>query len=104
MNSRGAARGLRPLPAEAHAVLRTERGQNRQLFEAYRDIHENGEDLSPEQRKVLENALRDFHLSGVDLPADKKARFKAISQELSRCPATFRARARRTNAWSQAHR
>ena len=39
--------------------------------------------LDDGQRKVLDNELRDFHLSGVDLPADKKLRFRAISQELS---------------------
>ncbi|MDH5407687.1 MAG: oligopeptidase A, partial [Gammaproteobacteria bacterium] len=35
-------------------------------------------------KKTIENALRDFHLSGVDLPADKKARYKEIKQQLSK--------------------
>jgi oligopeptidase A len=49
---------------------------------------------------VLENALRDFHLSGVDLPADKKARFKAISQELSQLTSDFSDNVLdATNAW-----
>jgi oligopeptidase A len=80
----------------------TERGQNRQLFEAYRDIHENGEDLSPEQRKVLENALRDFRLSGVDLPTAQKVRFAEISETLSQLSSDFQNRVLdATNSWSK---
>ena len=64
----------------------TEMGQNVHLFEAYKSIHEMPEfqHLDQAQKKTIENALRDFHLSGVDLPADKKARYKEIKQQLSK--------------------
>ena len=61
----------------------TEMGQNERLYAAYKAVAAKTTALDDGQRKVLDNALRDFHLSGVDLPADKKQRFKEISQELS---------------------
>jgi oligopeptidase A len=80
----------------------TEMGQNERLYRAYKAVAESGEALDEGQRKVLENALRDFHLSGVDLPADKKARFKAISQELSQLTSKFEENLLdATNAWSK---
>ena len=80
----------------------TEMGQNETLYAAYQALAERAEDLDEAQRKVLENALRDFHLSGVDLPTDKKARFKAISQELSALTSDFSDRVLdANNAWSK---
>ncbi len=79
----------------------TEVGQNTALFEGYRAVASQ-EHLDPTQRKLLENALRDFHLSGVDLPADKKARYKEISQELSRLTSKYEENLLdATNAWSK---
>ncbi|MBK5965165.1 oligopeptidase A [Thiocystis minor] len=79
----------------------TEVGQNEDLFKAYQAVAAQ-EHLNPAQRKLLENALRDFHLSGVDLPADKKARYKAISQEMSQLTSTFSENVLdATNAWSK---
>ena len=79
----------------------TEMGQNERLFRAYKAVGEVGAALDEGQRKVLENALRDFHLSGIDLPAGKKARFKAISQELSQLTSRFEENLLdATNAWS----
>ena len=69
----------------------TEVGQNEDLFRGYQAVAAQ-EHLDPAQRKLLDNALRDFHLSGVDLPPDKKARYKAISQELSAAHQQVRAR------------
>ncbi|MGB1557851.1 MAG: M3 family metallopeptidase [Oceanococcaceae bacterium] len=60
----------------------TEMGQNTALCEAWKALASR-DDLSPEQAKIAANALRDFRLSGVDLPADKKARFAEIQQELA---------------------
>ncbi len=79
----------------------TEVGQNEDLFRAYRAVA--GHDgLDGTQRKLLSNALRDFHLSGVDLPADKKARYKAISQELSQLASKYSDNLLdATNAWSK---
>jgi len=79
----------------------TEVGQNTALFEGYRAVASQ-EHLDPTQRKLLENALRDFHLSGVDLPADKKARYKEISQELSRLTSKYEENLLdATSAWSK---
>jgi oligopeptidase A len=80
----------------------TEMGHNERLYRAYKAVAENADALDEGQRKVLENALRDFHLSGVDLPADKKERFKAISQELSRLTSNYSENVLdATNAWSK---
>jgi oligopeptidase A len=77
----------------------TEVGQNEALYRGYKHVASQ-EGLDPAQRKVLENALRDFHLSGVDLPADKKARFKEISQAMSRLTSTYSEHLLdATNAW-----
>jgi len=69
----------------------TEVGQNDRLFQAYRALAEGPEfaTLDQAQRKIVENALRDFRLSGVDLPEEKKQRFKAIAQELSKLGSQF---------------
>ncbi|HEX7028176.1 MAG TPA: oligopeptidase A [Gammaproteobacteria bacterium] len=63
----------------------TELGQNPALYRAVKSLVESraAEKLDDTQRKALEDSLLDFRLSGVDLPADKKARFKAIQQQLS---------------------
>ncbi|HHH13164.1 MAG TPA: oligopeptidase A, partial [Thiolapillus brandeum] len=80
----------------------TEMGQNRELFEAYREVAEKGGDLGRAQRKLLENALRDFRLSGVDLPEEKKARFRQLSSELSELTTRFEENLLdATNAWQK---
>ena len=49
----------------------TELAQNEALCAAYqRILDQEGPQLAPEQRKLLENALRDFRLAGVSLPED----------------------------------
>ncbi len=69
----------------------TEMGQNVRLYQAYKAIKESNQyqQLDTAQKKVIDNALRDFHLSGVDLPADKKARYKEIQQQLSKLTTRF---------------
>lgn len=69
----------------------TEVGQNESLFEAYRRLAQSAEsqDFDPAQGKIIQDALRDFRLSGVDLPLEKKARFKANAQELSKLQSKF---------------
>ena len=80
----------------------TEMGQNVQLYAAYKAVAEGDATLDDAQKKMLKNALRDFHLSGVDLPADKKARYKAISQELSTLTSKYEENLLdATNAWSK---
>jgi oligopeptidase A len=96
-----------PLRAAYNACLpklsayATEVGQNADLFRGYQAVAAQ-EHLDPTQRKLLANALRDFHLSGVDLPADKQARYKDISQELSALTSKYAENLLdATNAWSK---
>jgi len=82
----------------------TEMGQNAELCNAYQMLVNSDEfkTLEPAQQKVLNNALRDFKLSGVDLESDKKLRYKAISQELSRLASNYEENLLdATNAWSK---
>ncbi|MDD1622625.1 MAG: oligopeptidase A [Methylococcaceae bacterium] len=82
----------------------TEVGQNRALYEAYHAIHDSAQfaTLDRAQQKIVNNALRDFHLSGVDLPADKQARYKEISQQLSKLGSQYEENLLdATNAWSK---
>jgi len=80
----------------------TEMGQNEALFAMYKRLAESGQEFDEGQRKVLDNALRDFHLSGIDLPAEKKTRYKEISQKLSKLTSTFSENILDcTNAWSK---
>ena len=80
----------------------TEVGQNRELYAAYQAIHDSAEfaGLERAQQKIINNALRDFHLSGVDLPADQQARYKEISQQLSKLGSSYENNLLdATNAW-----
>ena len=80
----------------------TEMGQNERLYQAYRAVAEHEPSLNAVQRRVLDNALRDFHLAGVDLPAEKKQRFREISQQLSTLTSKFEENLLdATNAWSR---
>ena len=82
----------------------TEMGQNAKLCNAYQMLANSDEfkTLEPAQQKVLNNALRDFKLSGVDLEADKKLRYKDISQELSKLASLYEENLLdATNAWSK---
>jgi oligopeptidase A len=82
----------------------TEMGQNEALFKAYKSIAESDEyaALDTAQQKIIRNALRDFHLSGIDLDADKKQRYKEISQELSQLASNFEENVLdATNAWTK---
>jgi oligopeptidase A len=65
--------------------------QDERLYAKYRAIQKSAEfaKLSSTQQKIIDNEVRDFKLGGAELPADKKARFKAISEELSKLAAKF---------------
>ena len=68
----------------------TDLSQNESLYRAYRAIAANEADrLQPAQRRVIERALEDFRLAGVGLPAERKARYKAVVQELALLGARF---------------
>jgi oligopeptidase A len=81
----------------------TELGQNERLYAAYESVLKSeGPKLSGAQRKLLENALRDFRLAGVALPAEKKARFKSVMEQLATLQAKFDENVLdATNAWAK---
>lgn len=45
--------------------------------------------LTPTQQKIINNEVRDFKLGGAELPVEQKARFKIISEELSKLGSKF---------------
>jgi len=69
----------------------TELGQHEGLFARFKALHASPgfSDLSPAQRRIVENELRDFRLGGAELPAEKKARFMAIRERLSELGSRF---------------
>jgi len=68
----------------------TDLAQSEPLFRAYTAIaaNESGT-LDAAQRRVIERALEDFRLAGVGLPLERKARYKAVVQELATLAARF---------------
>ncbi|MBI3898811.1 MAG: oligopeptidase A [Gammaproteobacteria bacterium] len=69
----------------------TELAQDERLYRAYRAIANGPEfqQLSPAQRKIIENTLRDFRLSGAELSPKDKNRFREIQTELSMLASQF---------------
>ena len=65
--------------------------QDERLYAKYREIKNSTDfaNLSATQQKIINNEVRDFKLGGAELPANKKVRFKAISEELSKLAAKF---------------
>jgi len=69
----------------------TELGHDEGMFRRYRELRDSAgfADLAPARKRQVQNALRDFRLSGAELPADKKARFAEIQDELAKLGAKF---------------
>jgi oligopeptidase A len=69
----------------------TELGQNVALFGKFKALRASPEfdQLSPAQRKIVENEIRDFRLTGAELPEDKKKRFAQIQEELAALSTRF---------------
>ena len=69
----------------------TELGQNKTLFEAYKNFQKSDEyhSLSQPKKQAVENALRDFRLSGVDLEGEKAERYREIRAKLSSLSTAF---------------
>ena len=84
------------------SAYQTDLAQSEPLFRAYRAIaDEQGSELAPVQRRVIEHAMRDFRLAGVGLPVDRKQRFKTAMLELAQLQARFEENVLdATNAWS----
>ncbi len=69
----------------------TELGQHEGLFAKFKALRASPgfAQLSPAQRRIVENELRDFRLGGAELPPEKKARFMAIRERLSELGSRF---------------
>ncbi len=68
-----------------------ELAQNEVLYSRYKLLKAGSDFQAWKQprKKIVENELRDFRLGGAELPADKKVRFKAIQEELSKLSSRF---------------
>ena len=66
-------------------------GQDERLYAKFRELRASAEfdTLTSAQKKIIENELRDFRLGGAELPAEQKARFKEIQEELSKLSSKF---------------
>ena len=69
----------------------TDLGQDLRLFDRYSALRESPgfAALDAARRKLIDNELRDFRLGGAELPDEKKARYKAVQEELSTLSAKF---------------
>jgi len=69
----------------------TELAQHEGLFAKFKALHASPgfADLSPAQRRIVENELRDFRLGGAELPPERKARFMSIRERLSELGSRF---------------
>ncbi len=72
-------------------VFYAELGQNEALFAKYKALKARPgyAALSAPRKKIIDNELRDFRLGGAELPADKKARFMQVQEELAQLSAKF---------------
>ena len=78
-------------------------GQHARLFGKYRALKASPAFAAHDaaQRRMIDNELRDFRLGGAELADDRKARFKAIQEELADLAAQFDEHVLdTTNAWS----
>jgi len=71
--------------------FRTEIGQLKELYKAFKAIADSDEfnQLDQAQKKLIENQLRDFRLAGIELDEKRQNRLKRIQQQLSRLNARF---------------
>ena len=69
----------------------TELGQNQALYAKFKALRASLQfpQLDAAQRKIIENELRDFRLGGAELPAEHKARFTEIREQLARASSRF---------------
>ena len=67
----------------------THLGQSYILYNKYKNILQNNNQLSHSQKKLIKNEITSFELSGVALHKKQKARFKAIQSKLSKLSSSF---------------
>jgi oligopeptidase A len=65
--------------------------QDERLYAKYKAIQTSTafSSLTPTQQKIINNEVRDFKLGGAELPEEQKARFKTVSEELSKLGSKF---------------
>lgn len=65
--------------------------QDERLYAKYKSIQASAAftSLTPTQQTIINHEVRDFKLGGAELPEAKKARFKAVSEELSKLGSKF---------------
>ncbi len=65
--------------------------QDERLYTKFKFIQNSSEfaKLTPTQQAIINHEVRDFKLGGAELPADQKARFKVVSEELSKLGSKF---------------
>src|SRR5262249_57097646 len=72
------------------SAYQTDLAQSEPLYRAYHTIAEQeGVELGPVQRRLIEHAVRDFRLAGVGLPPERKEHFKTAMLELAQLQAKF---------------
>jgi oligopeptidase A len=61
------------------------------LYAKYKSIQASAafNSLTSTQQKIINNEVRDFKLGGAELPTEQKARFKTVSEELSKLGSKF---------------
>ena len=69
----------------------TELSQSEALFRKYKALRASADfsAFKQAQKKVIDNALRDFRLGGVELSAERKTRFKQLSERLAQLSSKF---------------
>ena len=72
-------------------AFHTDVAQDLRLFERFRALAAGPSfaALDSTRRRLVDNELRDFRLGGAELPPDRKARFKAVQEELAQLSAKF---------------
>ncbi len=65
--------------------------QDERLYAKFKAIQSSAAftKLTPTQQTIINHEVRDFKLGGAELPAEQKARFKTVSEELSKLGAKF---------------
>ncbi len=65
--------------------------QDERLYAKFKQIQAGADfdKLTATQQKIVNNEVRDFKLGGAELPAEKKARFKEIAEQLSKIGSKF---------------
>jgi len=72
-------------------AFHTELAQDERLFAGFKALAASPEftQLESAKKKLIENELRDFRLSGAELDTERKARFKAVEEELANLASRF---------------